>query len=69
MGKSQDTTMEKPILVVTGFEANDAFMHILAKARNLAMEHSMDWDKIRSEAMSSSVEHGKEVLAKYFEVV
>lgn len=42
---------------------------ILGKARRIALENDMDWNKIRTEATSGDYEHAKDTMRKYFEVV
>jgi hypothetical protein len=64
--KMQNCTMERPKLFMTGFPN---YLFIIQKASELAKQHGMDYQAIRSEALQAGPIEGKKVLAKYFEVV
>jgi predicted ATPase len=58
--------MEKPVLKIVGTDGN-AFA-LLRKARRVAIQNKMDWDKISAEATSGDYDHLLQTLDKYFEV-
>lgn len=60
------TETKKPELDLTGVDGN-AF-HLLAKARRVAKDNAMDWDKIQTEATSKDYDHLIQTLNKYFDV-
>lgn len=57
----------KPELVLVGTDGN-AFA-LLGKARRVAIENDMDWEKIQKEAMAGDYDHLLATLMKYFDVV
>ena len=59
--------MVKPKLKLTGNDGN-AFS-ILSMAKVVAEKNNMDWEKIKSEAMSGNYDHLLQVMMNYFEVV
>jgi hypothetical protein len=56
----------KPKLQLAGHDGN-AFA-ILARARNVALKHNLDWDRIKAEAMSGDYDHLLQTMDKYFDV-
>jgi hypothetical protein len=56
----------KPILKLLGTDGN-AFA-LLGKAQRVARQNGMDWEKIRTEAMSGNYDHLLQTLMKHFEV-
>jgi predicted ATPase len=58
--------MEKPVLKIVGTDG-EAFA-LLGKARRVAIQNKMDWDKISAEATSGDYDHLLQTLDKYFEV-
>lgn len=59
--------MDKPILKLTGVDGN-AFV-LLGKAKRVASDNDMDWDKIHTEATSGDYDHLLQTLMKHFEVI
>lgn len=57
---------EKPVLMLIGQDGN-AFA-ILGKARKVAIEHGLDWEAIRTEAMSGDYDHLLSVMMEHFDV-
>jgi hypothetical protein len=64
--KLQNSTIERPKLFMTGFPN---YLFIIQKAAELAKAHNMDYIAIRNEALQVGPIEGREVLAKYFEIV
>lgn len=56
----------KPVLEIIGQDGN-AFA-ILGKAQRVARQNNMDWEEIRTEAMSGDYDHLLQTMVKYFEV-
>jgi len=50
-------------------KTNGNSLAILAKAKRVAREHDMDFDKIADEATSGDHDHFLQTMHKYFEVV
>jgi hypothetical protein len=57
---------EKPSLKIIGTDGN-AFA-ILGKARRVAIQNKMDWNKIQAEATSGDYNHLLATMMKYFDV-
>jgi len=57
---------KKPELDLTGVDSN-AYV-LLAKARRVAKDNKMDWDKIQAEAVDKDYDHLIQTLNKYFDV-
>ena len=57
---------KKPILKIIGRDGN-AFS-ILGSAKIVAEKNNMDWESIRTEAMSGSYDNLLYVMMKYFDV-
>jgi hypothetical protein len=55
-----------PVLKLIGEDGN-AFA-VLGKARRVALDHKMDWEKIREEAMGGDYDHLLGTMMKYFDV-
>ncbi len=60
------TKISNPVLKIIGTDGN-AYA-LLAKARIVAKDNNMDWEKIRDEAMSGDYDHLLLTLCKYFDV-
>lgn len=58
--------MIKPTLVLAGQDGN-AFA-ILGRASRIAKENDMDWETIKTEAMSGDYDNLLQTMMKYFEV-
>lgn len=58
--------MEKPKLELVGQDGN-AFA-ILGKARRVAIENNLDWEKISKEATSGDYDNLLRVMMDYFDV-
>lgn len=58
---------QKPELNLRDVDGN-AFV-LLGKARRVAKENDMDWEKIRAEATTGDYDHLLQTLMSYFEVV
>lgn len=58
--------MDKPKLEIIGHDGN-AFV-ILGRAKKVADENNMDWDKIHEEATSDDYDKLLQTMNKYFEV-
>ena len=56
----------KPELKLLGEDGN-AFV-LLGKARRVALQNNMDWDKIKKEATSGDYDNLLRTMMKYFEV-
>ena len=56
----------KPTLKLVGEDGN-AFA-ILGLARRVARDNKMDWEKIKTEAMSGDYDHLLQTMMKYFDV-
>lgn len=56
----------KPTLKLLGEDGN-AFA-ILGKASRVARENKMDWEKIKTEAMSGDYDHVLQTMMEYFDV-
>jgi hypothetical protein len=57
---------EKPTLNLSGNDGN-AFM-VLGLAARVARKNNMDWEAIKTEAMSGDYDHLLATMMKYFEV-
>ncbi len=57
---------EKPRLKLLGGNGN--VFGILGAAQRVAKKHNMDWDKIKTEAMTGDYDHVLRTMMKYFEV-
>ena len=58
--------MNKPKLELAGKDGN-AFA-ILGRAKRVARENDMDWDKIQKEATSGDYDNLLQTMMKYFDV-
>lgn len=57
----------KPTIQLSGKDGN-AFA-ILATARRAALEHGLDWERIKTEALSDDYDHLLQTLMEYFEII
>ena len=61
-----EKTAKRPKLKLVGEDGNSFF--ILGRASKVAKQNNMDWNSIRTEAMSGDYDHLLQTMMKHFNV-